>query len=379
MKIGLDLINLYDLHVGLGRYAQQLIDGLATLDRENEYILFINNINKKISNQIYVNNPRFHVQVVKTPSRKYAPWNQIYFAFHRKKLQNLDLLHSPVTPLPLLLSKKVKTVITLHDLSWKIFPEHFRPEGVAWWRFVWPRSLKRSTHIVVDSENTKQSVLKFYYLPEEKITVIYPYILLHLLETSPENLNVLKKRYNLPPKYILYVGALRKNKNLESLLKAFQILKKEKSIFQKLVLAGPKDWGNEKIFLEIKRLNLEDEVIVTGAISNEDLPLIYKRADVFVFPSLHEGFGYPPLEATACGTPVVVSNTSSLPEVVGEAGLYFDPLNPKDIAEKIYQVLSSPALAEKLRNLGLKRAQEFSMEKMIQKYLEVYKKVSLCL
>lgn len=376
MKIGLDFINLYDLNVGLGRYAQQLIDGLTAVDRENEYTLFIN---RKISNQIYVDNPRFHIQVVKTPSRKYAPWNQIYFVFHKKQLQDLDLLHSPVTPLPLLLSKRIKTIVTLHDLAWRFFPENFRPEGVVWWRFAWPRSLKKSAHIVVDSESTKQDMLKFYRLPEEKITVIYPYISLHLLETSSENLNVLKERYNLPERYILYVGALRKNKNLELLLKAFQILKKEKNISQKLVLAGPKEWGNERIFLEITRLNLENEVIVTGAISDDDLPLIYKSADVFVFPSLYEGFGYPPLEAMACETPVVVSNTSSLPEIVGDAGLYIDPLNPRDIAEKIYQVLSSPSLAEKLRNLGLKRMKQFSMEKMVQKYLEVYKKVSLCL
>ena len=375
MKIGIDFINLYDLNVGLGRYAQQLIYGLTTVDQENEYTLFIN---AKVSNQIYITNPRFQIQVIKTPSRKYAPYNQIYFAFHKRHLQvqDFDLLHSPVTPLPLLLPKKIKTIVTLHDLAWRFFPENFRPEGVAWWRFAWPRSLKKSNHIVVPSESTKQDILKFYGIPEEKITVIYPYISLHLLETSSENLNVFKKRYNLPERYILYVGALRKNKNLELLLKAFQILKKEKNISQKLVLAGLKEWGNERIFLEITRLNLENEVIVTGAISDDDLPLIYEAADVFVFPSLYEGFGYPPLEAMTCGTPVIVSNISSLPEIVGDAGLYCNPLDIQDIAEKIYQVLSSPSLAEKLRNLGLRRVKQFSMEKMINKYLEVYQKVA---
>ena len=375
MKIGIDFINLYDLDVGLGRYAQQLIYGLTTVDQENEYTLFIN---AKVSNQIYITNPRFQIQVIKTPSRKYAPYNQIYFAFHKRHLQaqDFDLLHSPVTPLPLLLPKKIKTIVTLHDLAWRLFPENFRPEGVVWWRFAWPRSLKKSNHIVVPSESTKQDILKFYGIPEEKITVIYPYISLHLLETSSENLNVFKKRYNLPERYILYVEALRKNKNLELLLKAFQILKKEKNISQKLVLAGLKEWGNERIFLEITRLNLENEVIVTGAISDDDLPLIYEAADVFVFPSLYEGFGYPPLEAMTCGTPVIVSNISSLPEIVGDAGLYCNPLDIQDIAEKIYQVLSSPSLAEKLRNLGLRRVKQFSMEKMINKYLEVYQKVA---
>ncbi len=161
LKIGLDFINLKNFNTGLGRYAQQLIEGLNTLDRENEYTLFIN---AKISNQIYVKNPRFHIQIAKIPSCKYVPWNQIYFFFHKNGLKGLDLFHSPVTPLPLLLPKEIKTLVTLHDLSWKFFPENFRPEGVIWWNIAWPKSLKKSTHIVVDSENTKQdnSYLSIY-------------------------------------------------------------------------------------------------------------------------------------------------------------------------------------------------------------------------
>ncbi len=372
LKIGLDFINLYNLNTGLGRYAQQLIDGLTALDQENEYTLFLN---AKISSWIGVDNPRFHFQIIRTPSRKYASWNQIYFPFHRKKLQHLDLLHSPVTPLPLLLPKGLKTIATLHDLSWKFFPENFRPEGVIWWKFVWPKSLKRSTHIVVDSESTKQDILKFYRLPDKKITIIYPYVSFPALEPSLGKLTAVKSKYNLPERYILYVGALRKNKNLNSLLEAFQILKKEKKIFQKLVLVGPKEFGNKEILSKIRELNLRNEVIFTGLVSNEDLPLIYKRADVFVFPSLYEGFGYPPLEAMACNVPVVVSKTSSLPEIVADAGLYFDPLDRREIADKIYQVLSFSNLAKKLKALGQKRVKQFSMEKMIQKYLEVYKNV----
>jgi len=367
MKIGLDFINLYSLNTGLGRYAQQLIKGLATLDRENEYTLFIN---AKVSKQIYIDNQRFHIQVVKTPSRKYAPWNQIYFPFHKKEIQDLDLLHSPVTPLPLILPKKIKTIVTLHDLSWKFFPENFKKDGVLWWNFIWPKSLKKASHIVVDSKNTKKDAISLYKIPREKITVIYPYISFHSLKKT----RVFSKD-NFPEKYILYVGALRKNKNLEGLLKAFYILKEEKKIPQKLVIVGPKEFGNEEFFSEIERLNLKNEIFLTGTVKNKDLPAIYKGADVFVFPSLYEGFGYPPLEAMTCGTPVVVSNSSSLPEVVGEAGLYFDPSNPEDIAEKILKLISSSKLREKLREKGFQQAKKFSMEKTIRKYLEVYKKV----
>lgn len=372
MKIGFDFINLRNLHEGLGRYAWQLINGLAAIDRENEYILFVN---VEISNQICVDNPRFHTRVVNIPRRRYAPWNQIYFGLHRRQLRGIDLLHSPVSPTPLLLFGTTKTVVTLHDLAWKLFPGTFGHLGVVWWRIAWPRSLKQSEHIVTDSESTKRDIIKFYRIPEEKITVIYPYISLHLPQTSSEALDTIKKRYNLPEKYILHVGVPHKRKNLESLVKAFQIVKKEKDIPHKLVLVGPKGWAIESLLSEIARLNMQDEVIVTGFTPDNDLSLIYRAADAFVYPSLYEGFGYPPLEAMACGTPVIVSNISSLPEVVGDAGLYIDPLNPEDIAAKILQLLSSPDLADKLRLLGLKRVQQFSMEKMINKYLEIYQKV----
>ena len=372
MKIGLDLINLYKLNVGLGRYAKQLIEGLSAFDKENEYFLFLND---KTANGIHLNNPNFHLKIIKTPSRKYLPWNQVYFFLRKKEIQNLDLFHSPVTPLPLILPKKIKTIVTLHDLSWKIFPKSFRIEGVIWWNFVWPKSLKKAAKIVAVSESAKRDIVKFYRLPENKIAVVHSCISFSPKEYSEER-DFLKEKYNFSGKYILYLGALRKNKNLESLLKAFQILKNKKKIPHKLVIVGPKDFGEEKIFSEVKKSGLNKEIILTGPLPDNFLPAIYKKAEVFVFPSLYEGFGYPPLEAMVFGTPVAVSKSSSLPEIIGQAGLYFDPLDINDMADKIYQIISSPALAERLRNLGFKKVREFSMEKMIKKYLEVYKKTA---
>lgn len=377
LRIGIDLINLRTLPEGVGRYAKQLIYALAAVDQENKYVLFIN---AEIAQQIDVDNPRFHKQVVKTPHRRYAPWNQIYFALHGKQLQGIDLLHSPVSVSPLLISRKTKMMVTMLDLSFKVFPTRMSAKaklGILWWNLAWPRSLKCSSHIVAISENTKRDIMKFCGISEEKITVIYPYCSLRLPQGSSVALNTLRARYYLPERYILHVGVPtpHKKKNLESLIRAFHIVKKQNGITHKLVLVCPKGWVIESLMKEIFGLNLQDEVIFTGLVPDDDLALLYHAADVFVFPSLYEGFGYPPLEAMACGVPVVVSNSSSLPEVVGDAGLYIDPLNPKDIAEKILQVISSPELAEKLMLLGLKRAQQFSMERMAQKYLEVYRKV----
>lgn len=373
MKIGLDFINLNlsNLGGGLGRFALQLINGLAAIDKKNEYVLFMN---AEVASQINISNPKFSLCVVKTPHRRYAPWNQIYFALNRGKLGLIDILHSPVTPSPLLLFKKVKTIVTLHDLAWKFFPNTFRRIGVIWWSVAWFMSLKQSAHIVVDSESTKRDVIKFYNIPEDKITIIYPYVPLNFLNISLENLSAVRKEYNLPEKYILSVGVSHKRKNLNSLIRAFEILKKEKHIPHKLVLTGPRGWGSKVFAEEIKALNLQEEVFFTESISDADLPLVYRAADVFVFPSLYEGFGYPPLEAMACGTPVVVSNNSSLPEVVGQAGLYIDPDSLGDIADKIFQIISSPDLVLKLRELGFQQAKKFTMEKMIEKYIEVYTK-----
>ena len=272
-------------------------------------------------------------------------------------------------------------MVTMLDLSFKVFPERMSAKaklGILWWNLAWPRSLKRSNYIIAISENTKRDIMKFCGISEEKITVIYPYCSLRLPQGSSVALNTLRARYDLPERYILHVGKStpHKKKNLESLIRAFHIVKKQNGIPHKLVLVTPKTgWDIKSIMTEILKLNLQDKIIFTGQVSDDDLVLIYHAADVFVFPSLYEGFGYPPLEAMTCGTPVVVSNVASLPEIVGEAGLYVDPLNPEDIADKILQVLSSSGLAEKLRALGLKRAQQFSMGRMVQKYLEVYRKV----
>ena len=371
LKIGLDLINLHSLHEGLARYAQQLIKGLAAMDCENEYVLFMN---KETSNQIYVESPRFHKRIIRIPRQHYAPWNQLYFALYSlTRRSEVDLLHSLVTPSPLLLFNRVKTIVTLHDIAFKLFPEKYPKLGAFWSNIAWPLCLKQVTHVVADSERSKRDIVKFYNVPEEKITVIYPYILLRLPQISEEILITIKARYHLIEPYILHVSAPYKRKNIIALLEAFRILKKKK-IPHKLVLVGPKGWAIQELYSAVRKLDLSKEVIFLGFVPEIDLPLIYKAADVFVFPSLYEGFGYPPLEAMACGTPVVVSGTSSLPEVVGDAGLFVDPLNPEDIAGKILKVISSPDLAERLRKAGLKRVQYFSKEKMINSYLQVYKK-----
>ena len=365
MKIGLDLVNLRGLDGGVARYATQLISGISNLDQINNCVLFINSA---IADQINADHPKFQKIVVHSPRRKYLPSNQLYFLLGRK-LRGIDLLHSPVSVSPLFC--RTRTVLTVHDLAYELFPEYYSKTAILYWRFALRRACHKASHVLTVSESTKRDLVRFMGVPERKVKVVYPCVSLVDTESSPEIMAHMRNRYSLPEKYVLYVGALHPRKNLETLVKAFSIAKANARFPHKLVLAGT-GWAIESILGEIARCGMQDEVILTGALLESDLPLIYRGADVLVFPSHYEGFGYPPLEAMACGTPVIVSNTSSLPEVVGDTGWLVDPADPDDIAEKIVQVLLCPNLAEEMRSPALERSQQFSMNRMMTGIMAVY-------
>jgi len=191
---------------------------------------------------------------------------------------------------------------------------------------------------------------------------------------SLESVDPALKRYVIERPYILYVGSLEKRKNLPRLLEAYAYLR-ETLPGWKLVIVGGRKWKSDPIYKAVQRLGLEPHVIFTGFVAEEDLPALYNGADLFVFPSLYEGFGLPVLEAMACGTPVVTSNTSSLPEVAGEAALLVAPTDVKAIAAAMQRVLSEPDLAAELRRRGLERASQFSWERTARETLAVYERV----
>ena len=180
-----------------------------------------------------------------------------------------------------------------------------------------------------------------------------------------------KQKYNLDFPFILFVGVLQPRKNIPTLIKAYYKLKKE-GIKDKLVITGGKGWQYKEIFETVERLNLQKEVIFTGHIPDDDLPKLYNAADLFAFPSLYEGFGIPPLEAMACGIPVITSNTGSLPEVVGDAGIMVDPYDIDGLAKAMYEVLNNEGLKEEMVKKGLERAKMFSWKKCAKEVLDVY-------
>jgi glycosyltransferase involved in cell wall biosynthesis len=264
-------------------------------------------------------------------------------------------------------------IVTIYDLT----PVVLKGAHRADFRFKFGKEVshaaRRADKIIAISQSTKKDLINLLGAKPEKISVVYPGYDDDIFKPSPDphKIETALRKYGIIRSYIIYVGILEPKKNILRLVEAFASLKREGKIVHKLVIAGKRAWGDETVFQAVRRNGLEGEVIFTGYVPQEELPLLMSGADVFVFPSLHEGFGIPPLEAMACGTPVIASNASSLPEVVGDAGILVDPYNVDEIAEAIYKVVSDGKLREQMRRKGLERAKLFSWKKAAQQTLQI--------
>jgi glycosyltransferase involved in cell wall biosynthesis len=291
----------------------------------------------------------------------------------------VDLFHATEHLLPRFSS--VRTVFTLHDLIFLFHPETHKPLNRWFLTLMMPRFLRAADAVIAVSECTKRDAIRFYGIPEEKITVIYEGVNPRFRPASPEAIAAVRARYNLPEHFILYVGTIEPRKNLTALLEAFHHLLATRSLRPapcdlRLVIVGKKGWLYEGFFRRLRELGLEDRVIFTGYVPDEDLPALYSAADLFVFPSLYEGFGLPVLEAMACGVPVICSNTSSLPEVAGDAALLVDPADVRALAGAMERALTDEALRVTLRARGIEKAGRFSWEGAARKTVEVYQWVA---
>lgn len=306
-------------------------------------------------------------------------WTQTRFAVELWK-GNYDALWMPMQALPFVRRKNLKTTVTIHDLAFKYFPQFFPRKDLRRLNLFADFAIKHSDKIIAVSNSTKKDILKFYPdIKEDKIKVIYHGFDSELFNKnySEEIINSTLLKFNPAIagqnfKYILYVGALQPRKNLEILIEAFERVKKEKPDL-KLVLAGGKAWMWDKILERISHSAYRNDIIITGTVPFEDIAVLYRNADVFVFPSLYEGFGIPILEAFASKVPVICANNSSLPEVGGDAALYFDGKNPEDLASKIKNVLDDEDLKNDLIKKGEIQIKKFSWEKCAKETLEVIK------
>lgn len=272
----------------------------------------------------------------------YGYKEQLKFPYLKLRAQKPDVLHVPHCNVPLLYPGKL--LVTIHDLTHLIYPEFLPMKLVHWYfKFIFWFVCKRADHIFVVSENTKKDLLRFYRVNPEKISRMYLAASDEFVKKQPQEFDYLYEKYNIPrdKKIILYVGNLLPHKNLNGLLEGFAQMKGKEDC--RLILVGKAFAGRTNATKEAA-LGIENLMIRAGMVSQEDLVNLYNLADLFVLPSLYEGFGLPVLEALSCGTPVACSNTSSLPEVGGNVATYFDPKNPSSIAEALEKSIDTKGL-----------------------------------
>ncbi len=375
MRIAINCQLLSIHRSGVGRYIRDLINGLAQIDSNNEYVLFANS---KVKNGILPGTKNFRKKLSLFPLQNAAGrimWEQLFLPI--KLIQErVDIIHFPDQSYPIL-PLRCPSVITVHDLTYNVYPQTYTLAKRVYKNTVMRAAIARTDRIIVDAKNTKKDILETYNISEEKITVINCGLSEMFKEISDsELLENTRKKFALPEHFILHVGTLSPDKNLTGLLDAYAILKRKVGSLPKIVVVGPRGWLYESIFKKILRLRLKDDVVFLGYIEDIDLVHIYNLADIFVLVSLYEGFGFPPLEAMACGTPVISSDAGSLPEVVGEAALMVNPHDVEDLAKAVERLLVDSALRKELIKKGFARRKLFSWEETARKTLTIYQEAA---
>ncbi|HEY8550907.1 MAG TPA: glycosyltransferase family 1 protein [Vicinamibacterales bacterium] len=367
MRIGFDARKLHDF--GVGTYIQNLLRELARLDRTSEYVLLCGENDREWLSQL---GPNFRPVVVN--ARPYSIREQVVIPW-RLLRERVDLFHSPHYVLPPLV--RCPSVVTIHDCIHLMFPQYL-PNRLAplyarvfmWW------AAHHSARVLTVSSASKHDILRFFRIPEDKISVIYNAIDERFRTPPPdEEVHRIRERFQLYEPFVLYAGNVKPHKNLERLIEAFHQLHVNGFDDLKLLIIGNDISKYATLRRAIHAHNLHKYVRFLGFVPDQTLAILYRLASVFVFPSLYEGFGLPPLEAMASGTPVVTSNVSSLPEVVGSAAVLVDPTDPAAIAEGIAHVLYDPQLRDELRRRGLERAAQFSWETAAREVHAIYEAI----
>lgn len=372
MRIAIDATILTRENTGTGFYIINLINGLKrTNDKKNEYYIFVNR--NLVGDILDISGENFHVINVDFKPRFFRViWQFFFFPFTLKRFK-IDILHSPnyITPL---FKFGFKIIVTIHDLTFCLMPNKYTITKRLFYKSLVPLFMKIADKVISVSENTKKDIISLFNVSEDKIYVTYEsYPEYYNNSSDPEKIKNVLSKYGIEKKFILFVGMLEPRKNIISLLKAFYLIDDE--IDMDLVIVGKKGWYYKDIeeFIEfIKTEKLRNEIKFTGYVAEPDLKYIYQGAFVFAYPSLYEGFGLPPLQAIACGTPVITSNISSLPEVVDDAAVKINPLNIQDLADAIKEINYNTSLNNEMKQAGIKQAAKFSLENFAANTIKVY-------
>ena len=368
MRIGINASKISDVHTGVGRYTSNLCSTILKTGSKNDYYLYTPG---RMGNAIPTNIEGAHLEKPAASTRNNTLrilWEQMVLPIYSRK-DRLDLFHYTDHALSLLF-RKCPIIITVHDIAYLCLPNLLNTSRKIYKKNILHVSIHKADIIIADSYATKRDIIEYFGIREGKIRVIHLGVESRFRPIS--NVEGFRLKNNLPSKMILNVGTLEPRKNVVSLIKAFKKLREKGFKDYKLVIAGEKGWLYEEIFREVDHSDLKQEIFFLGVVGDEDLPLLYNCADIFVYPSLYEGFGLPPLESMACGIPVITSNTSSLPEVIGDAGIMINPTDVNSLCEAMHSVLTNKELWYHMSRKGLERAKLFSWDNTAKKILEIY-------
>ena len=375
MIIGIDARFAIHNRRGIGNYALKLIQNLAEIDDRNEYIIYID---KEDVDNILPQKGNFRIKKI-FPSN-YLVWEQIILPVHATR-DGIDILHCTGNTAPIFLDKRIKLVSTIHDVMF--LKDYFElPKSASYYqrcgrlyrKAVVPRTISHLSMVLTISEFSKKDIMNHIpQLDNNRIKVVY--------SAANEGfgqidkilaLQKIKNKFDIDCNYILTLGALDPRKNTEFVIKTFIELKNESNINEKLLIVGVPNWKQTKFYNIVQKSNFKKDIIFTDFISEDDLILLYNGASIFLYPSLYEGFGMPLLEAMACGTPVITSNVTSMPEIAGDAAFLINPNNGQELKAAVMRLLNDENLRNNLITRGLKQAKEYSWLKTAKKTMAIY-------
>lgn len=356
--IGIDAHSLSEQQTGVATYVSNLVHAL---DRHVDPTMVT----------LYVDQPVTHATRCSTVILPRRPlWTSFWLPLHLLTHRKPDVMLYPAHNLPRF--HPGKSVVTIHDLAFELFPKTFTPNDLRRLTTLTRFAAKHADHLIADSFATQNDLVRLYGVPKEKISTIHlGYDATHFTHRSPEEITIIRKKYHLDRPYIIAVGTLQKRKNHVTLIRALKTLRQQR-IDIDLVISGAKGWYYDEIFKTVDDLRLQDSVHFIGYADYDDLPALYSGAIAGALLSLYEGFGLPVLESLACGTPLVLAHNSSLPEVGGDACLYVeDPLDADQAADTLRRLITEPELRKLLNLKAAHHLQKFSWEKAAQQTLDV--------
>ncbi|WP_298199960.1 glycosyltransferase family 1 protein [Desulfosporosinus sp.] len=376
--IGIDARFAVHNRRGIGNYTLKLIQNLAEIDSNNEYILYIDRDDLE-----YVLPNQRNFKIKKLCPSNYLIWEQFVLPMQAKK-DNLDILHCTGNTAPLYLYGKITLILTIQDVMYLkpyfILPRStslYQRLGRIYRKMIVPKAIKHVSRVITISNFSKKDIMEHIpSIKEDSISVIYLAANNSFkVVNKDEAITKLKEKFGINGSYILAFGGIDPRKNTELIINMFIESKRKEQINEKLVIVGIPNWKQAKFYNIVQESEYRDDIIFTNFVSEEDLVLLYNSASVFLYPSLYEGFGIPPLEAMACGVPVITSNTTSIPEIVGDAALLINPQNGEELKEALLTILNDKNLRYVLISRGFEQVKKFSWQKMAEKTLEVYNSV----